>query len=79
MNKTNMDDTQRQLIAQWYANRTTEKITRMEHQPRPLFKHIRNHTALFAELAGIRDQVALSLNPHFQAFHKTPKFCDAAR
>ncbi len=46
----------------------------MEHQPRPLFKHIRNHTALFAELAGIRDQVALSLNPHFQAFHKTPKF-----
>lgn len=25
MNKTNMDDTQRQLIAQWYANRTTEK------------------------------------------------------
>lgn len=45
----------------------------MTNTHRPLFKHIRNHTALFAELANIRDTYAHGLGMHFDQFHKTPK------
>ncbi|MDT0596184.1 hypothetical protein [Glaciecola petra] len=44
------------------------------HANRPLFKHIRNHSALFSSLANIRNEFAEQLNPKFQQFNKTPKF-----
>ena len=46
----------------------------MRHQ-RPLFRHIRNHDALFTELASIRNQFVnehMSLNGY--QYHKTPKY-----
>jgi hypothetical protein len=45
----------------------------MIEDQRPLFKYIRNHTALFAELAQIRNQFSQQLNMGFDEFHKTPK------
>ncbi|MFW8591330.1 hypothetical protein ACOI22_11050 [Glaciecola sp. 2405UD65-10] len=45
----------------------------MTNPHRPLFKHIRNHTALFAELAQLRNNYAHSLGMQFDQFHKTPK------
>lgn len=44
---------------------------------RPLFKHIRNHQTLFAELANVRNQHAKQLSEHEYVFHKTPKFVTA--
>lgn len=44
---------------------------------RPLFKHIRNHDALFSELALHRNQYAEHLGLHHFEFHKTPKFVTA--
>ena len=41
---------------------------------RPLFKHIRNHDALFSELAMARNDFALSLGLANYIYHKTPKF-----
>lgn len=44
---------------------------------RPLFKHIRNHDALFSELAQLRNSYAQSLGLDKHAYHKTPKFVTA--
>jgi len=41
---------------------------------RPLFKHIRNHDALFSELAMTRNRYAQSLGLDKHDYHKTPKF-----
>ena len=41
---------------------------------RPLFKHIRNHSALFSEMSQYRDQAVQALGLTHYAFHKTPKF-----
>ncbi|WP_018984282.1 hypothetical protein [Salinimonas chungwhensis] len=41
---------------------------------RPLLKHIRDHSVLFAELAGYRDQTVSNLGLSGYEFHKTPKF-----
>lgn len=41
---------------------------------RPLFKHIRNHDALFSELAIARNAYALSLGLSNYVYHKIPKF-----
>ncbi|MEP0355193.1 hypothetical protein [Paraglaciecola sp.] len=41
---------------------------------RPLFKHIRNHDILFAELAVVRNAYAHSLGLAHYDYHKTPKF-----
>jgi hypothetical protein len=41
---------------------------------RPLFKHIRNHDALFSELAMARNSYAQSLGLSNFDYHKTPKF-----
>lgn len=41
---------------------------------RPLFKYIKNHAALFTELALIRNGYAESLGLVNYAYHKTPKF-----
>ncbi|MFT2092127.1 hypothetical protein [Paraglaciecola sp. 2405UD69-4] len=41
---------------------------------RPLFKHIRNHDTLFAELAIVRNTYAQSLGLTNYDYHKTPKF-----
>jgi hypothetical protein len=41
---------------------------------RPLFKHIRDHDALFAELARYRDLGAENLGLKGYEYHKTPKF-----
>lgn len=41
---------------------------------RPLFKHIRNHDNLFAELAMVRDSYAQSLGLTHSVYHKIPKF-----
>ncbi|MBU2979918.1 hypothetical protein [Alteromonas sp. C1M14] len=43
---------------------------------RPLFKHIRNHNALFTELAQYRHQAVAGLGMKDYQFHKTPKFVD---
>jgi hypothetical protein len=45
----------------------------MDEQTRPLFKHIRNHDALFSELALIRNNYIASLGLKDYRFHKTPK------
>ncbi|MFT4654407.1 MAG: hypothetical protein ACJA0G_001582 [Kangiellaceae bacterium] len=45
----------------------------MSENQRPLFRHIRNHSALFAELASIRNQFASQLGMQCDEFHKTPK------
>lgn len=44
---------------------------------RPLFEHIRNHDALFSQLALIRNQYAQHLGLEGYDFHKTPKFIAA--
>lgn len=44
---------------------------------RPLFKHIRNHDALFSELAIVRNDYAASLGLPCHDYHKTPKFVTA--
>lgn len=44
---------------------------------RPLFKHIRNHTALFSELSQYRDNALASLGVENYEFHKVPKFVTA--
>jgi len=44
---------------------------------RPLFKHIRNHDALFSELAMARNSYAQSLGLNDYVYHKTPKFITA--
>ena len=41
---------------------------------RPLFKHIRNHDALFSELALLRSEYVSQLGLTNHEFHKTPKF-----
>lgn len=41
---------------------------------RPLFKHIRDHSVLFVEMAKIRDNAAATLGLVGHEFHKTPKF-----
>ncbi|WP_338456266.1 hypothetical protein [uncultured Alteromonas sp.] len=41
---------------------------------RPLFKHIRNHTALFSELSRYRNIAVQGLGLSQYEFHKTPKF-----
>lgn len=41
---------------------------------RPLFKHIRNHDALFSELALLRGEYVTQLGLKHHEFHKTPKF-----
>ncbi|MDP5031068.1 MAG: hypothetical protein NWQ54_12040 [Paraglaciecola sp.] len=41
---------------------------------RPLFKHIRDHDALFSELAMIRNDFASTLGLMHHDYHKTPKF-----
>ena len=41
---------------------------------RPLFKHIRNHTALFSELSQYRNAAVETLGFSGFEFHKTPKF-----
>ena len=41
---------------------------------RPLFKHIRNHTALFNELSQYRNAAVDTLGFTGYEFHKTPKF-----
>jgi len=41
---------------------------------RPLFKHIRNHTALFSELSRYRNEAVERLGLSKYEFHKTPKF-----
>ena len=41
---------------------------------RPLFKHIRNHTALFSELSRYRNNAVNALGLVEYEFHKTPKF-----
>jgi hypothetical protein len=41
---------------------------------RPLFRHIRNHDALFSELAMVRNSYAQSLGLTNYSYHKTPKF-----
>ncbi|QHJ12553.1 hypothetical protein FX988_02810 [Paraglaciecola mesophila] len=41
---------------------------------RPLFKHIRNHDALFSELALLRGDYVTQLGLTNHEFHKTPKF-----
>lgn len=41
---------------------------------RPLFKHIRNHTALFSELSRYRSSAVQALGLSQYEFHKTPKF-----
>lgn len=41
---------------------------------RPLFKHIRNHDALFSQLALIRNNYATQLGLVGYDYHKTPKF-----
>lgn len=43
---------------------------------RPLFKHIRNHTALFSELSRYRNDAIDRLGLSGYEFHKTPKFID---
>lgn len=45
---------------------------------RPLFKHIRNHDALFAELSLLRHDYVAKLGFEHYQFHKTPKFINAA-
>lgn len=49
----------------------------MNAAKRPLFKHIRNHDALFSELALIRNQFMLSLGFNHYHFHKTPMLITA--
>jgi hypothetical protein len=44
---------------------------------RPLFKHKRNHDALFSELAIIRNNFVQSLGLTHHDYHKTPKFVTA--
>tara|TARA_R110002153_G_scaffold94234_2_gene227408 strand:- start:175 stop:1290 length:1116 start_codon:yes stop_codon:yes gene_type:complete len=44
---------------------------------RPLFKHIRDHDALFSELAIVRNDFAKSLGLNCHGYHKTPKFVTA--
>ena len=41
---------------------------------RPLFKHIRNHTALFNELSQYRNAAVKTMGFNGYEFHKTPKF-----
>ncbi|GEA05579.1 hypothetical protein KUL42_03400 [Alteromonas sp. KUL42] len=41
---------------------------------RPLFKHIRNHSALFSALSDYRIQAMNELGLHGYEFHKTPMF-----
>ncbi len=45
----------------------------MNATKRPLFKHIRDHDALFKELGSIRNQFVAGLGLGDYAFHKTPK------
>lgn len=40
---------------------------------RPLFKHIRNHGALFSELSQYRDAAVSARGYAGYEFHKTPK------
>lgn len=63
-----------QGVSHYNSDMCMAKEDNVSHQ-RPLFKHIRNHTALFNELATIRnafvcEQMALS---DYQ-YHKTPKY-----
>lgn len=44
---------------------------------RPLFKHIKNHTALFSELSAYRHAAVESLGLSGYEFYKTPKFVTA--
>ncbi|MEP1448634.1 MAG: hypothetical protein ABJK37_21190 [Paraglaciecola sp.] len=44
---------------------------------RPLFRHIRDHNALFSELAMARNSYAQSLGLNDYVYHKTPKFITA--
>jgi hypothetical protein len=46
-------------------------------QHRPLFKHIRDHDALFSELAQVRNAYAGGLGLVDYGYHKTPKFITA--
>ncbi|MBU3023791.1 hypothetical protein [Aestuariibacter sp. A3R04] len=41
---------------------------------RPLFKHIRNHTALFSDMSRYRNNAVQALGVTGYEFHKTPKF-----
>lgn len=46
----------------------------MSETKRPLFKHIRDHSTLFTELAQVRNEFMQSLSTPCDEFHKTPKF-----
>jgi hypothetical protein len=46
-------------------------------QHRPLFKHIRDHDALFSELALLRNAYAEAIGLVDYGYHKTPKFITA--
>lgn len=50
----------------------------MDIKSRPLFKHIRNHKALFTELSIFRQDFVTKLGFENYQFHKTPKFVNAA-
>ena len=41
---------------------------------RPLLRHIRDHKALFLEIARLRDRAVGELGLTNYEFHKTPKF-----
>ena len=41
---------------------------------RPLLRHIRDHKALFLEIARLRDRAVGDLGLTNYEFHKTPKF-----
>ena len=51
--------------------------SRLSSTHRPLFKHKRNHDALFSELALIRNQYAQQLGLTERDYYKTPKFVTA--
>lgn len=46
-------------------------------QQRPLFKHIRDHDALFSELANLRNEFARHIGLSNHDYHKVPKFVTA--
>jgi hypothetical protein len=50
----------------------------MNAETRPLFKHVRNHDALFSELAIFRDRYIEFLGLNDYRFHKTPKLITAS-
>ncbi|GLR71653.1 hypothetical protein GCM10007852_25610 [Agaribacter marinus] len=54
------------------TNKKGNQALRMTH--RPLIKHIRDHDALFTELALLRNGFASSIGLNQHAYHKVPKF-----